>query len=378
MPVTTPAPPSQRKAEQALRLRRILLGGVSYLFTLALVAMLWHQGYVSLAVLGNYAAMVVLLNVLFIGALASGINLRLEDPSMTLPQICLAVFPAFYVMYYAGPARAVLLLLSTSTIIYGLFRFRRRDFLIMTAVLLGGYGTLIWMLRVYRPHEINLTVELMQFGAVAALLIQFSGLGSFIVGLRDKVQDKNAQLASRNGELETALARIEELAIRDELTGAYNRRHLMDIIQREKSRSLRAGADFSIFIIDVDFFKNVNDSYGHLAGDCVLKAIASTAAQALRQTDYFGRYGGEEFAAVVTDTTLEGALVTAERVRTRIEALRFPDIADSLRLTASIGIASGAGSEETSAIFKRADDALYVAKRTGRNRCILAEPAVAA
>jgi diguanylate cyclase (GGDEF)-like protein len=214
----------------------------------------------------------------------------------------------------------------------------------------------------------------MQFVAVAALLIQFSTLGSFVVGLRVKVREKNGQLEGRNRELETALARIEELAIRDELTGAYNRRHLMEIIQREKWRSERAGVDFSIFIIDVDFFKNVNDSYGHLAGDCVLRAIAKTASDALRQTDYFGRYGGEEFAAVVTDTSVEGAMVTAERVRQRIEALRFPDIADELRLTASIGIAAAGAREETTAIFKRADDALYVAKRSGRNRCIMAEP----
>ncbi|MEJ7807594.1 MAG: GGDEF domain-containing protein, partial [Telluria sp.] len=132
------------------------------------------------------------------------------------------------------------------------------------------------------------------------------------------------------------------------------------------------GSVFSICILDVDHFKRVNDSFGHLAGDRVLQAIAETATEALRQTDYFGRYGGEEFALVLTGTMVDGAMITAERVRTRIEALRFPDISPELRVTVSIGIADLRMQEDTAQTFKRADKALYCAKEEGRNRCLIA------
>jgi diguanylate cyclase (GGDEF)-like protein len=148
----------------------------------------------------------------------------------------------------------------------------------------------------------------------------------------------------------------------------------METIRNERQRSERTGEIFSICILDVDFFKQVNDTYGHLAGDAVLQEIARTANEALRQTDYFGRYGGEDFALVLTATTVEGAMITAERVRARIEALPLAFISPGLTVTASIGIADSSASEDTAQIFKRADEALYRAKQGGRNRCVIAAP----
>ncbi len=210
-----------------------------------------------------------------------------------------------------------------------------------------------------------------------ATFLQFSALGGYVGRLRDKVKDKNKELGARNGDLEQALQRIEELAMRDELTGVFNRRYLMETISNEKLRCDRTGAVFTICILDVDHFKQVNDTYGHLAGDAVLQAIAGAASGAMRQTDYFGRYGGEEFALVLTNTMVDGATITAERVRARVEALRFAEISDALRVTVSIGIADSRFNEDTALTFKRADEALYKAKQTGRNRCIIAAPAPA-
>ncbi len=162
--------------------------------------------------------------------------------------------------------------------------------------------------------------------------------------------------------------------MRDDLTGVYNRRYLMETIRNEKQRSERTGEIFSICILDVDFFKQVNDTYGRLAGDAVLQEIARTANDALRLTDYFGRYGGEEFALVLTGTTVEGALITAERLRKRIEALQLAFISPGLMVTASIGIADSRSRQDTAQIFKRADEALYKAKQSGRNRRVIAAP----
>jgi diguanylate cyclase (GGDEF)-like protein len=363
-------------AQQALRMRRMVMGGVSYLFTLSMVAVCCWLGYFGLPVLRNYFVTVVLLNAAFYLAIRSNVNLRFADPSMTLVQICVSILPGLYVVYHAQQARGVLLLLCISAAMYGLFQFRTRDFIIVTALLVGGYGLLILYMYDHRVGNINLQIELLRLCALLATFIQFSVLGGYIGSLRNKVKEKNKELAARNDDLEHALRRIEELAMRDELTGVFNRRYLMETIKNEKHRCERSGAVFSICILDVDHFKQVNDSYGHLVGDEVLQAIATAATGALRQTDYFGRYGGEEFALVLTATTVEGAFITAERVRTRIEALRFPSVSAELAVTVSIGIADSRFNEETALTFKRADDALYKAKQNGRNRCIIATPAL--
>ena len=190
---------------------------------------------------------------------------------------------------------------------YGLFQFRLRDFFVMTLFVVGGYAALIALLYFRRPGEMALQVEILQLIALFATFLQVSAFGSYIGRLRDKVKDKdkdkvkdkvkdkdkhkdkvkhkNKELESRNGELERALARIEELAMRDEPTGVFNRRYLMETIKTEKHCCERSGSVFSICILDVDHFKHVNDTFGHLAGDKVLQAIAAAASGALRQTD---------------------------------------------------------------------------------------------
>jgi diguanylate cyclase (GGDEF)-like protein len=121
-------------------------------------------------------------------------------------------------------------------------------------------------------------------------------------------------------------------------------------------------------MVDIDLFKRINDTYGHLTGDAVLRDVAHAASKALRQLDFFGRYGGEEFVMVLTDTPLEGAMVTAERVRSRIEQLEFPGIAPGLRVTVSIGVAEHVRRADSAVTLRRADEALYRAKEGGRNR----------
>ncbi len=363
------------RKQQALRKRRLMLGSISYLFTLALVAIYWSLGYIGIDVVVVFCAAVLVINAVFFTAIATGFNLRFADPSLTLAQISTSIMPGLYVMYYAQQSRGVFLMLCISAAMFGLFKFRLREFFFMTVITVGSYAILILLVYLNRPDEINLQVEILQLFVLFATYIQFSGLGEYIGGLRDKVKEKNKELEARNGDLERALQRIEELAMRDELTGVFNRRYLMETIRTEKHRCERTGGVFSICILDVDHFKRVNDTYGHLAGDQVLQAIASTAQGALRQTDYFGRYGGEEFALVLTGTVVEGAMITAERVRTRIAALEFPEIGADLKVTVSIGIADLRANEETEATFKRADDALYRAKEAGRNRCVIAAPA---
>jgi diguanylate cyclase len=360
------------RKEQALILRRIVLAGVSYLATAVLTAIFWWLGYFDIRILLNYAAVVLVFNCALYLAVLTDFNLRFADRGMTSAQILFATAAGLYVMYYAQHARGVFLLLSVSAMMYGLFQLRTRTFLTLTFLVLCGYATLIALLAIFRPHELILQIEILQWIALGACLLQFSTLGGYITKLRAKVKHNNQQLEGRNRQLEAAFARIEELAMRDELTGVFNRRHLMEATRLEKQRIERNGNVFSICILDVDFFKKVNDAHGHLGGDQVLMAVAATAAKALRETDHFGRYGGEEFACLLTDTPLEGALVTAERIRANIAALRFPAMNPDLEITVSVGIADCMPNETVTHAFKRADDALYDAKKNGRNRCAAA------
>jgi diguanylate cyclase (GGDEF)-like protein len=170
--------------------------------------------------------------------------------------------------------------------------------------------------------------------------------------------------------LEQALRIINELAIRDELTGSHNRRHLIKLIEHEKDRTARLGSLFCLCLLDIDFFKRINDTYGHNAGDAVLREFALTVQRQIRESDSFGRYGGEEFLLMLPETTLEEAIVLAERVRVRIEQLVFADISADLKLTVSVGIAEFRVGESIAQTVARADEALYVAKSSGRNRIV--------
>jgi diguanylate cyclase (GGDEF)-like protein len=170
--------------------------------------------------------------------------------------------------------------------------------------------------------------------------------------------------------LEQALKIINELAIRDELTGSHNRRHLIKLIENEKDRTARLGSLFCLCLLDIDFFKRINDTYGHSAGDTVLREFALTVQRQIRESDSFGRYGGEEFLLMLPETSIDEAVMLAERVRLSIEKLGFSEISGDLLLTVSIGVAEFCTGESIAQTVARADEALYMAKSRGRNRVI--------
>ncbi|MEX5747003.1 putative bifunctional diguanylate cyclase/phosphodiesterase [Massilia sp. X63] len=171
--------------------------------------------------------------------------------------------------------------------------------------------------------------------------------------------------------LQGALATINELAIRDELTGSHNRRFLLGLIEREKERSDRNRRPFCLCLFDIDFFKRINDTYGHAAGDTVLRSFAKAVQGQIRGSDAFGRYGGEEFLLMLPETPAPDAMVLAERVRRVIAELGCRDGgegAPEISLTVSVGVAEYRPGEAAAQAIARADEALYAAKSLGRNR----------
>lgn len=169
---------------------------------------------------------------------------------------------------------------------------------------------------------------------------------------------------------------LEQMAHTDYLTGTLNRRSLRICAEREIAASQRTGTRLSVLVVDVDHFKLVNDIHGHSMGDESLRRIASELREMLRHTDLLARYGGEEFVIVLSETDGESALLLAERLRARIEALALTSERGPLRLTASFGVAQYRhNSESWDTLLARADLALYQAKQTGRNRAVLAASA---
>jgi diguanylate cyclase (GGDEF)-like protein len=170
-------------------------------------------------------------------------------------------------------------------------------------------------------------------------------------------------------------ARLYTLAITDELTGLHTRRHFDFCLERKLKQSQIDEDSFALLMFDIDGFKAINDTYGHVAGDTVLRGIGALLMESIRDIDVAFRYGGEEFAVLLPSTEASGALLAAERIRAAIEKASFED--PRIRVTVSIGISSWP-EHPTSGVdlVQAADGALYKAKNSGKNRCILADAPV--
>ena len=183
-------------------------------------------------------------------------------------------------------------------------------------------------------------------------------------GLADLLQGIAAQAATaiRHAQL---YREQEETSLTDELTRLPNRRYLGQRFLQERQRARRSRRPLGVLMLDIDHFKAINDTHGHLVGDAVLASLAVIVRSCIREADLAARYGGEEFAVIVHETPLEGAMRLAGRIRAAVEKAVFPN---RLRLTVSIGVACTDDPERFDDLFELADGALYQAKRAGRNR----------
>ncbi|MEA4907650.1 MAG: GAF domain-containing protein [Anaerolineaceae bacterium] len=206
-----------------------------------------------------------------------------------------------------------------------------------------------------------------------AKLVGFITLDSCCPGSYEQADADLAQVYANEVALAIEKAhlfrRVQQLAITDPLTGLYNRRYFIEAGQREFKRARRHDTDLSLALIDIDFFKNVNDTYGHLAGDHILYELSVLLQHDLRQSDIVARYGGEEFVMLLPETTLAGAEVVAQRLHNVIMRNTFDLGQRSISISISIGIADATGDcQDIQELFKRADQALYGSKQSGRGR----------
>jgi diguanylate cyclase (GGDEF)-like protein len=180
-------------------------------------------------------------------------------------------------------------------------------------------------------------------------------------------------------ELKRSNELLLELSNTDHLTGLFNRRYMMEALDKEVQRSIRKGGTLSLIMLDIDHFKQVNDGFGHLQGDVVLQKVALQLQKELRSYDCAARYGGEEFVAILPDSSLKEAVFVADRIRLAVQGTRFSGPLAKLGLTVSLGVAcfSQDHTPSVDGFIKLADDALYRAKTNGRNRVEFHDPETA-
>ncbi|WP_374593647.1 GGDEF domain-containing protein [Aquabacterium sp.] len=346
--------------KQRIRISRSLISMLVYVVCVLITGYGADNGLVEPGPVHHLQIGLVSWIVVVYTCLRSGFNERFADPALTLPQILGAQVWIAWSYVACAPFRGALMMLLALVLVFGIFnlnRLGRRVTNIYTVTLLGSVmGWMAWHDPAHYPPK----VEFAHFVLMATILPVVSMLGA-------QLSDMRSKLKRQKNELTEALARIQEMATRDELTGLYNRRHMNEMLQQAIKQMERSGQTFSLCVIDLDHFKHVNDNHGHGAGDEVLRNFARLARQTLRETDALARWGGEEFLMLLPETRHEQGLIGIQRLRDRLRELVVVDHLPDLRVTFSAGLTEFRGGETIEQAVERADQALYQAKAGGRN-----------
>ena len=336
--------------EQEVRFRRYLIAAATSLMVLALLGACFLAGALAPRPFAITAAIVLLSMAAFYFVIRSGLNRYAADPSLTVPMMVAAIGAVTYALYHLGDLRTVFLLVYPVIMFFGVLRLRTRSLLLVAVFIIGAY-TLVLTALANQPGRLDpISIELLRTVALATVLVWFAFMGGYVHELRRRLRESGY----------------------DRLTGVHNRGRILDVLAHEQVRFERGGGSVCVCLVDADELKGINDTLGHRAGDLALQAIAQTAHRELRVVDAIGRYGGDEFLLVLSQTGLDGARECAERIRARIE-LSDCIGGDARRpITVSCGITRHRRGESLQDTLQRADAALYRAKHRGRN-CVEVE-----
>ncbi|MFG6467423.1 diguanylate cyclase [Roseateles sp. BYS87W] len=315
-------------------------------------ALLWVWTAVSLGGMGAFYA-----------AIRSGWSRRLADPSLTTAQIAFAITSAAFGYAQAGALRGAVFPVLNLILMFGMFQLRARSANALCLFALVLFAFVMGVMATLAPAAYPPSVEVGHFLMLACMLPAVAVLTARLSRIRRRLSQQKQDLAR-------ALAQLQAIATRDELTGLPNRRQMQALMDQELQRSQRHGHAFCVAILDLDHFKDVNDTHGHAVGDTVLRAVAEVGQAALRASDVLARWGGEEFLVLLPDTAMPLALVGMERLRQQIGAQALPAPTDGapLRVTVSIGLTDHRPGDALADTLERADRLLYEAKHQGRDR----------
>jgi diguanylate cyclase (GGDEF)-like protein len=343
-------------------------------------------------------------------AIRSGYSRRFADPTLTVPQMVYGIVCVAVAYALAGPMRGGVFPVLMVILMFGVFQLRTAPVAWVSVFALFVFGAVMWLMARWQPQVYAADVELSHFLMLATMLPAVGVLSGRLVHMRERALKQKDALSG-------ALARIQELATHDELTGLINHRHMVDLLDQERQRCMRSGHSFCVALLDIDHLHRINDEHGHDVGDTVLRAFAQDAQLAIRAADVLARWDGEEFILLFTGTHAPLARGGLERLRERVAALEIdigaglagastrggsgigggagmagghegahghdqihdhdhahgtaPGHITSLRLTLSAGLTEHIAGETVAQAMDRARRALFEAKAQGRNRVVL-------
>jgi diguanylate cyclase len=349
-----------RRARQRRQIQGMI--GASYVVDAIILLAYAHGGATSVTIGPAFAVCGLISVTGYIALSESGFTERFKDHYFVVPQSIISMIIMLAFAYIAPEVGVMFLCMLFVVFTFSSLRATPwQAALIWTATALGLAGLFLLTNKpISLPHEtylerfVTMTMFILTIGRC-----MFIGL--FSSAMRESLYKSGLALKEAN-------RRIEELAELDDLTGSFNRRCIMQFLEEEIARAHRSDIPCSIALLDLDWFKRINDTYGHPAGDEVLRTFAITVFANIRGVDRFGRYGGEEFLLVLPDTPHETATRTLERLRAIVAELDWSAFSPGMRVTVSAGVASLEPNETSDSFLARADGALYKAKAQGRNR----------
>jgi len=303
------------------------------------------------------------LNVIFYALVRSGLAEKGRDPGLARTQLVVGILLMYATYAAVGPASSGLLVVMASHVVYSMFSMTPRQVWQLVASIIGGLVLTMAACGHLWPDRYPFAVQMS--GLMYALLVM-----PLISLLAYRVTAMTQRLKDQHNALQDANTRLQELATRDELTRIHNRHHMRELLGIQQAQHRRLSASLSVALIDIDFFKRVNDQHGHAAGDEVLRAFAKVAQQQLRVHDVLARWGGEEFLVLMPHTSRSAGVLAINRLQERLAEVAAGVMPQGLTITFSAGITELAPNEPIDTAIERADQAMYRAKNNGRARCM--------
>lgn len=357
-----------QKALQSLLLKRFGMAAATYGLALLLLGLLVIGGQYSAEPGAALicASMVIVSQLVFFGIFLSGINLRFEDPSLTAPQVLVALSMHTYLMHNLHTARGTMLVFYLLILMFGVFQLAPRVFARCAAFAFFGFASInLW--DAYQMRLPDPQLAMLQVGVLLVTLVWFSLFAGYVQALRQRMRQRRFALQAHQDTLRGMMRQLEDLVATDELTGLFNRRHFLRLAARELA-NLSPGMQHGLALIDLDHFKRINDQHGHASGDRVLQTFATVAQACLRDGDVLARYGGEEFVLLLPSTDADQLTACCERLREAF-ANAEPVGLKVRSISLSAGMTLLEAGDDLDEALNRADQALYRAKHSGRNCC---------
>lgn len=299
---------------------------------------------------------------IFFILLRGGVALRFKDPLLVYPQVLFNIGMVALTYALLDIARAVAMEVACLVLVFDMRRLAMRQLLTAVALAMGLPALGVYVASRLQPGRINL-------GDQAALLLLAAAALAGVLVAAAQARKLRLRRERQQQEMAAALTRLQDVATRDGLTGLYNRRHMLDLLHSELGRMQRTGRAFSVAILDIDFFKLINDQLGHAVGDAVLQRFSALSrASFQRQTDALARWGGEEFLLLMPETSESHARAVVARLHSLVRACDWKQLHALEQLTFSAGVCEHLPGASLAQTLEGADQALYRAKAGGRDR----------